>query len=53
MSFELLLKLGSQVAYKVPFSAHLKKPLAVATAFMSLFVLAFAWKRFDPSIQKK
>lgn len=42
-----------QVAYKVPFSAHLKKPLAVATAFMGLFVVAFAWKRFDPSIEKK
>ena len=41
-----------QVSYKVPFSAHLTKPLAVATALMGLFVLAFAWKRVDTRIQK-
>jgi len=41
------------VTYKVPFSAHLKKPLAVATAFMGLFVLGFAAKRIDIRIQKK
>ncbi|THH21585.1 hypothetical protein EUX98_g8357 [Antrodiella citrinella] len=40
------------VAYKVPFSAHLKKPLAVATALTGLFVLAFVWKRVDTRIQK-
>ncbi|KZT74272.1 Ribophorin I [Daedalea quercina L-15889] len=41
------------VTYKVPLSAHLKKPLAVATAFMGLFVLGFAVKRMDVRIQKK
>lgn len=41
-----------QVSYKVPFSAHLTKPLAVATALMGVFVLAFAWKRVDTRIQK-
>ncbi|KAH9938268.1 oligosaccharyl transferase alpha subunit [Fomitopsis serialis] len=41
------------VTYKVPLSAHLKKPLAVATAFMTLFVLGFAAKRMDVRIQKK
>ncbi|CCL99426.1 uncharacterized protein FIBRA_01444 [Fibroporia radiculosa] len=41
------------VTYEVPFSAHLKKPLAVAIAFMSLFVLGFAVKRMDIRIQKK
>ncbi|PSS05379.1 hypothetical protein PHLCEN_2v3868 [Hermanssonia centrifuga] len=40
------------VEYRVPFSAHLKKPLAVSTAFMSLFALAFAWKRVDTRIHK-
>ncbi|GJE84128.1 oligosaccharyl transferase alpha subunit [Phanerochaete sordida] len=40
------------VSYKVPFSAHLTKPLAVATALMGLFALAFAWKRVDTRIQK-
>ena len=42
-----------QVAYKVPFSAHLKKPTAVAIAFVGLFVLAFTWKRVDVRIQIK
>ena len=41
-----------QVSYKVPFSAHLMKPLAVATAMMGLFVLAFAAKSVDVRIQK-
>ncbi|CAL1700943.1 unnamed protein product [Somion occarium] len=41
------------VTYKVPFSAHLKKPLAVATAFLGTFVLAFAWKRIDTRIQRQ
>ncbi|TFY61598.1 hypothetical protein EVJ58_g4415 [Rhodofomes roseus] len=41
------------VTYKVPLSAHLKKPLAVATAFMGLFVLGFAVRRMDVRIQKK
>ncbi|KAI0736193.1 oligosaccharyl transferase alpha subunit [Fomitopsis betulina] len=41
------------VTYKVPLSAHLKKPLSVATAFMTLFVLGFAAKRIDLRVQKK
>jgi oligosaccharyltransferase complex subunit alpha (ribophorin I) len=41
------------VSYKVPFSAHLKKPLAVATAFFSLFVLALGIRRIDLRIHKK
>ncbi|KAI0080902.1 oligosaccharyl transferase alpha subunit [Panus rudis PR-1116 ss-1] len=38
------------VTYKVPLSAHLKKPVAVATALMGLFILAFTWKRVDVRI---
>ncbi|TFK87076.1 oligosaccharyl transferase alpha subunit [Polyporus arcularius HHB13444] len=41
------------VTYKVPFSAHLKKPLAVATAFAGVFALALAWKRVDIRISRK
>ncbi|KAI0921757.1 hypothetical protein AcV5_000735 [Taiwanofungus camphoratus] len=41
------------VTYEVPFSAHLKKPLAVATAFMGLFAIGFASKRINVRIQKK
>ena len=41
-----------QVSYRVPLSAHLTKPFAVATALMGVFVLAFAWKRVDTRIQK-
>ncbi|KAF7965817.1 hypothetical protein HWV62_41729 [Athelia sp. TMB] len=40
------------VTYKVPFSAHLKKPLAVATAFLSLFGLALAGRRINLSLHK-
>jgi len=40
------------VAYKTPLSAHLKKPVAVATAFLGLFAVAFAWKRVDLRLQK-
>jgi len=40
------------VSYKVPVSAHLKKPVAVTTAFLGLFALAFAWKRVDLRLQK-
>ena len=42
-----------QVTYKVPFSAHLQKPVAVATAFLGLFALALAWKRVDIRIRRK
>ncbi|GBE79631.1 oligosaccharyl transferase alpha subunit [Sparassis latifolia] len=41
------------VTYSVPLSAHLKKPLAVAAAFMVIFALGFASKRMDMRIQKK
>jgi oligosaccharyltransferase complex subunit alpha (ribophorin I) len=40
------------VAYKVPVSAHLKKPLAVATAFISLFMLALGGRRVNLSLHK-
>ncbi|GJJ07075.1 hypothetical protein Clacol_001274 [Clathrus columnatus] len=39
------------VSYRVPFSAHLKKPIAVSTAFMTLFLIALFVKRVDPRIQ--
>ncbi|KAF4602444.1 dolichyl-diphosphooligosaccharide--protein glycosyltransferase subunit 1 [Pleurotus pulmonarius] len=38
------------VSYKVPFSAHLKKPTAVATAFMGLFVLTLIGRRINLSL---
>jgi len=41
------------VTYKVSLSAHLKKPLAVATAFISLFTLAFGGRRVNLSLHKK
>lgn len=41
------------VSYKVPFSTHLKKPFAVATAFFGLFILGFIGKRIDIRIQKQ
>jgi len=34
-------------SYKVPFSAHLQKPKAVATAFLGLFAFALATRRID------
>ncbi|KAI0701804.1 oligosaccharyl transferase alpha subunit [Cytidiella melzeri] len=40
------------VEYRVSLSAHLKKPIAVATALMGIFALAFTWKRVDTRIQK-
>ncbi|KZS91219.1 Ribophorin I [Sistotremastrum niveocremeum HHB9708] len=40
------------VTYKVPFTAHLKKPIAVAAATFSVFVLALAARRVDPRIHK-
>jgi oligosaccharyltransferase complex subunit alpha (ribophorin I) len=42
-----------QVAYKVSLSAHLKKPLAVATAFIFLFSLAFGGRRVKLSLHNK
>lgn len=41
-----------QVSYKVPLSAHLRKPLAVATAFLALFSFAFTAKRISLQIHK-
>jgi len=40
------------VAYKVPLSAHLKKPMAVGIAFFSAFFIAFLWKRVDLNLEK-
>ena len=42
-----------QVTYKVPFSAHLRKPVAVATAFFGLFALGFVSRRVDMRIRTK
>ncbi|KAL4241932.1 Dolichyl-diphosphooligosaccharide--protein glycosyltransferase subunit 1 [Abortiporus biennis] len=41
------------VSYRVPFTAHLKKPFSVATAFIGVFILAFVWKRVDIRVQKQ
>ncbi|KAK0468357.1 Ribophorin I [Desarmillaria tabescens] len=41
------------VTYRVPLSAHLKKPVAVATAFFSLFTFALFARRIDLTISKK
>ncbi|KZW02106.1 Ribophorin I [Exidia glandulosa HHB12029] len=38
------------VSYAVPFSAHLKKPLAVSVATVGLFIFAFVARRIDPRI---
>ncbi|KAL4081862.1 Ribophorin I [Scleroderma yunnanense] len=40
------------VSYRVPFSAHLRKPLAVGAAFFSLFMLHFVAKRVDLRLHK-
>jgi oligosaccharyltransferase complex subunit alpha (ribophorin I) len=40
------------IAYKVPLSAHLKKPTAVGIAFFSVFFVAFLWKRVDLKLEK-
>jgi oligosaccharyltransferase complex subunit alpha (ribophorin I) len=44
---------GTQVSYKVPFTAHYRKPVAVATAFFGVFMLALGARRVDLSLQKK
>ncbi|TFK55698.1 Ribophorin I [Heliocybe sulcata] len=41
------------VTYKVPFSAHLRKPLAVATGLIGLFVLSMGWRRVDVRLDTK
>ncbi|PFH52717.1 hypothetical protein AMATHDRAFT_139280 [Amanita thiersii Skay4041] len=41
------------VTYKVSSSAHLKKPLVVATAFFSVFTIALITRRIDLTIHPK
>jgi len=41
------------VSYTVPLSAHLKKPVAVAVAFFSVFAFALVTRRIDLRIHKK
>ncbi|KAK7470656.1 dolichyl-diphosphooligosaccharide--protein glycosyltransferase subunit 1 [Stygiomarasmius scandens] len=41
------------VSYKVPFSVHFRKPIAVATALLSLFVFGMVARRVDLTLQKK
>ncbi|KAJ7180078.1 Ribophorin I [Mycena crocata] len=41
------------VSYNVPLSAHLKKPIAVAVAFISVFAFALVTRRIDLRIHKK
>ncbi len=41
-----------KVSYKVPLTAHLRKPVAVATAFFTLFAVAMIAKRVDTRIDK-
>ncbi|KAF8450710.1 Ribophorin I [Boletus edulis BED1] len=40
------------VSYKVPLSAHLKKPVAVGAAFMSLFMIGLVARRVDLRLHK-
>jgi len=40
------------VSYNVPLSAHLKKPIAVAVAFFSVFAFALVARRIDLRIHK-
>ncbi|KAF8559115.1 Ribophorin I [Imleria badia] len=40
------------VSYKVPVSAHLKKPIAVGVAFVSLFMIGLAARRVDLRLDK-
>ncbi|KAJ7904502.1 Ribophorin I [Mycena olivaceomarginata] len=40
------------VTYNVPLSAHLKKPIAVAVAFFSVFAFALVTRRIDLRIHK-
>jgi len=40
------------VSYKVPLSAHLKKPMAVGAAFLSLFMIGLAARRVDLRLHK-
>ncbi|THV08565.1 Ribophorin I [Dendrothele bispora CBS 962.96] len=41
------------VSYKVPSSAHLRKPVAVATALLGLFVFGMFARRVDLTLHKK
>ncbi|KAF8524598.1 oligosaccharyl transferase alpha subunit [Hysterangium stoloniferum] len=38
------------VTYKIPLTAHLKKPVAVGTAMLGVFILALFARRVDPRI---
>ncbi|KAF9247041.1 Ribophorin I [Melanogaster broomeanus] len=40
------------VSYKVPFSSHLKKPIAVGGAFFTFFLFAFTARRVDLRLHK-
>jgi oligosaccharyltransferase complex subunit alpha (ribophorin I) len=40
------------VSYKVPLASHVKKPLVVAIAFMSVFTLCLVGRRVDLRIHK-
>jgi len=40
------------ISYKVPFTTHMQKPIAVASAFFGLFTLAVAFRRVDTRIHK-
>ncbi|KAH7887746.1 Ribophorin I [Phlebopus sp. FC_14] len=40
------------VSYKIPIAAHLKKPVAIATAFLSLFLFGFTARRVDLRLHK-
>jgi oligosaccharyltransferase complex subunit alpha (ribophorin I) len=41
------------VSYKVSFSAHLKKPVAVGTAFLALFMLGMITRRVNLTLHQK
>lgn len=41
------------VTYKVPFAAHLKKPIAVTSVIFGLFVFAIGVRRVDLTLQKR
>jgi len=41
------------ITYKVPFSAHLRKPLAVAAGLIGVFVLSMGWRRVDMRLDTK
>src|ERR1700722_1476514 len=48
-----LTRLLFQVSYKLPLLAHLRKPIAVTTAFLAFFVVAIIARRADIRIHHK